>query len=202
MKHIVAVLVVFSIVGCSTNNKNYQIIKDVDRNGLGELRDVEVLLNQKITIRELEKIGGSVLNKKAGFDRTWIYYFLEGEPERAWASTHANPELEVLILGSTIVQDSLMIENIVNHAPGEMVSVWKAGSDLMGTHYVLSKSNNQLLFSSFFKDGSQLTDTISFDGDKFDMGSGEFGVIEDDGNLSFHSYEDGLFAKLKHVEKL
>ena len=184
----------------SVNMIDHELIKDEDRYGRGQIRDMEILLKNKVTEEELYQLGNHLLSDKQDYERVWMFYYIEGDTSRAWATTHVDPEFELNFLGSTIEQDSLMRENLATKTPGNIIGAWKGQSDLMGWHCSLSKRDNVILFSWFFNNGSHSTDTVSITNNKFDMNSDKYGIIEDDGSLTFHSHIDGPFSILEKLD--
>ena len=165
-------------------------------------RTVEVALKEKLTNQQLESIATTIY--KDGFERTFISYKIEGDTSSIkWAVSNYDPYLDINIIGSTKEEDSLMAQNAKYKTPGELLSAWKGENDMLGSIYALSKKNDNILFTQFWKDGGILTDTIVFEGDTFDMGNEEYGQIYDDGSLGFYSYEHNRkFAHLKHIHHL
>nr|WP_299067064.1 hypothetical protein [uncultured Allomuricauda sp.] len=179
---------------------DYEIIEDSDRYSRGQIRDMKIQLKQKIHKNELEKLGNYLSINKEGHETIWMFYFIEGDSSRAWASTHVNPKLEAVILGSSIEQDSLMLYNLLTKSPGKILSAWKGQSDLMGWHFSLSEQENNVLFSTFFNDGFHKTDTISLLNNKFKMENDEFAIIEKDGSLTFHSMDKSPYSVLNKLD--
>ena len=196
-------IIVAAIVGISQYDENlthYTIVKDDSKRDIKRM--VEVSLNKKLTKKQLESIAKDIF--KDGFKRTFISYKIEGESSSAkWATSNFNPDLDIYIIGSTKKEDSIMVQNAKFKTPGELLSAWKAESDIMGAMYSMSRENDIYLFTQFWKDGAIMTDTIKIDGQTFDMGHGEYGKVYDDGSLGFYDYEDNKkFAHLKHIKHL
>jgi hypothetical protein len=110
---IVAILFVFTcFTGCgsagnvdtATSLPTYSIISD-DEFGVGKIkREVAVRLEGKATESELTAIANVIKKKKSkSYERTNVHYYLPGmkQGEGAWATADFNPDLKVVIFGST-----------------------------------------------------------------------------------------------------
>jgi len=95
----------------SQNHKtsNLKIVEDIKKRNIK--RSVTVRLSTKVSKEALGKIAQNIRNAdKNKYKRTFILYYL---PEMeigmgAWATTHFNPQLKVLILGLSLEEEEAL----------------------------------------------------------------------------------------------
>lgn len=87
-------------------------------------RSVEVRIEDRITVAQLEKIARQIRQKRD--QKTFILYYLPGmeSGHGAWASTHFNPELQVIILGETVEEADVMSSSDIPDGAREVVGSW------------------------------------------------------------------------------
>lgn len=78
----------------------------------GKKRSVDIRINRRVSKKVLHLIALEVKNADSNsYDRTFIGYYLPGMKVNSgyWATTHANPNLEVKILGTTIEEEEVIL---------------------------------------------------------------------------------------------
>ena len=87
-------------------------------------RMVEVRLEGVITVEELKTIARQIRQERD--QRTFILYYLPGmeSGHGAWASTHFNPDLDVVILGETVDEAAKRASSNVPEEAREVAGAW------------------------------------------------------------------------------
>ena len=110
---LIAVLLSTTASSCSeptTPSAAYTISSDAQRNE--KKRQVVVLLDKRVPREELHLIAKEIKAKSSRpARRTFISYIIKNNPNAYWATTHFNPNLEVKLLGSDLVEWQLEIRN-------------------------------------------------------------------------------------------
>ena len=186
------------LIGCNNQKKgtvDYVIENDTHKQNIKRM--VDVRLSKKIDLKNIENIWKSIYEND--YDRT---FKIKGDSSSlSWAVSEFNPEYKAEIIGTTSKQDSLMYHNLKYNTIGSLISAWKGNNDMLGSIYAISKTDTEILFSQFSYGELISTDTIVFNGNKFDMNDGEYAMIYKDGSMGFYAVEDdGKFAHLKFIK--
>ncbi|GEM_PF-5924921 len=137
----------------SEQEVKYKILSD-EKQGI-EKRTVNVLLDERITEQQLEKLAYKIqkMNSET-FKRTFIMYEVKGvNMNMAWATTHFNPNLEVKLLEPNITP--VNVNNIQDHLeqlgfkPIEIVDSTDS-EDNPKKIYIFEKGSSQLEVSESF----------------------------------------------------
>ncbi len=178
--------------------------KDVIR---GIKRALEVRLSGKVSKERLEAIAMELKSSDgSSYDRTFIGYYIPGmkSGERAWATTHFNPRLEVRILGLSMEDESRLLK-----APSDpsraVIGVWI--DEVFGRKVTVFYKNGKLFMEDAFGDDSksekEIIETKSPFGRRFDATkkskSGDHWVIDVDKNLQLKD-DEGLFSTSRMVK--
>lgn len=180
----------------------YDIIKDEKTKRIK--RSVDVVLNERVTERELREIAEDIYLD--GFKRTFILYSIASEDQKtgtSWASTHFNPKLEVKILGSTI-EEHAALKSLKSKKDGDVFGSWLAN---IGIEYRVSfyKENGVSMVRMAFSDGSSLEDPLKnsvVNGEKryytdSSKQKDEYYVIDKNGGLQFWNRDGNWYTAPK-----
>jgi hypothetical protein len=172
-------------------------------------RSLDVRLNKKVSEQTLRAIALKLKAQDSrAYDRTFIAYYLPGMTvgAGAWATTHFDPNLEVLILGLTAEDENKLVAQ-PEPANREIIGRWLDESPFVGSRITLFREEGKLFIEQMFKDGSsfkkKLVERKSPLGRRFDKveGSraGDHWVLGSSGNLQVRD-NDGLIATAKKIE--
>ncbi|KAF1073317.1 hypothetical protein [Halodesulfovibrio sp. MK-HDV] len=152
---------------------NYRI---VDEEMLGTAkRQVDVLLDERISEEELRAIAKKIKASAGTFDRTFIGYVIKGEKSSPyWATTHYNPDLKVVVLGGTKKEIQRLKATSLNEE-GEIIGSWLAtnGYACTMTAYMF---NGKAFIKLVYADGSN--------------GKYEYKLTKENGKLRFEKPND------------
>jgi hypothetical protein len=162
----------------------YSIISD-DFSGIK--RSVDVRLVEKVSKNDLQGIGEKI-HAMASFDRTFISYYLPHQRpgEGAWATTHFDPHIEVVILGFEAEhpnKESLPFDK-------DRIGQWEY-SNAGGRIYTLSRLGSGFLLNIQYQDGSSIDEGVSAvrEGGRVIIRSlepshtGDYKILDEDKNL-------------------
>lgn len=120
-------------------------------------RTVEVTLPVPLNPDELTRLAKHL--HKPGYERTFMLYVLPGmtPAQGAWATSHFNPTLDVIIMGAT--PDEIEAWGPVQDREGqETVGAWMEQG--MGRRLTLYGAGRTYTLTTLFKDGSSMDDTL------------------------------------------
>ncbi len=160
-------------------------------------RSLTVRLNKRVSEQVLRAIALHLKDlDRRTYDRTFITYYLPGmDPnDRAWATTHFNPDLEVLILGSTTGQK----RNLATQpypADRQIIGSWL--DELMESRVTFFRDGDKIFMERMFTSGSSRIEEVAerdgWSGRRFDKiegpSDGDHYVIDSDGNLQIRDNE-------------
>lgn len=180
----------------------YKILKAVPNNALSKV-NIDVELTHKTSKEELTEIAREIKSEWSGKKMVWIFYFIKGDTENAWAISHFKPELEVEILGATNDQTAKMKEAKVD---GQIIGKWEDKRS-MGLGLITIYEKESKLFTKFnFANGQSMEEeTIKkkYQGlDRYEAKDNphkEFQVVEKNGNLGMYG-QDGKFTEAVKVK--
>ncbi len=185
---------------------NYTVI---EKTNLGQVKgSISIRLEKKVSKDSLRKLALKLREiQPRKYDRLFITYYLPNMKPGfgAWASTHFNPDLKVVILGLTIEEESVLI-NESKTPLGEIIGEWIDESPYAGSKYALIKKNKKIIMVRKFADGSHSeiemiqknqSGRIRFERKK--KIHDDYFLIERDGSLG--SYDDlGLISKMRIIK--
>ncbi len=173
----------------------------------GIKRSLVVRLNKKISENALRAIALKLKSQETqDYQRTFITYYLPGMKidAGAWATTHFNPNLEVLILG-VAVEEEKQLANGLTQDGREIVGSWIDETPGVAGRITIFREARKLYIETRFKDGSNLKEELiekkSGERRRFDKLEGsEFGdhwIIDSNGNLQVRDNEGLIRTALK-----
>ncbi|WDP87536.1 MAG: DUF2971 domain-containing protein [Desulfobacter sp.] len=168
---------------------------------------IEIQLQEKITEKQLQKIGSDL--KKKLFrraDKVFMSYFLPEDMNGAetWATTHCElGDFKIQILGFSLEQEIELIKSFKADTRN-IVGRWLDPSPFSNHGLILFKENGSFLLERKFSDGSNsikvLKPSETNGGIRYDEiednTHGEYFIVDDDGYLHYFSKEEE-FMKLK-----
>jgi len=129
----------------------------IEKSNLGTHKcSINIRLENKVTKDFLHKLAKHLKDSEPQkYDRFFIAYLLPGMKPGAgaWATSHFNPELEVLILGTTIEEEKALRQTPKPLSDG-LIGEWLDESPFIGAKYTLLKRGGKILMLRKFKDGS------------------------------------------------
>ncbi len=187
------------------NYAAYSIVEDSDF--LHFKRSVIVRLNEKVSKQTLRAIAVDLKKMtRKNYEKTFIAYYLPGMKigAGAWATTHFEPNLKVLILGLTLEEEKALTQEPTSSSR-DTIGAW-IDHGQCGSTVTLYRENEKLYLKTKYYDGSGSTDEvikkISASGTKLTEKNGnphgEYFIIDKNGDL--HAGDrDGLFLKYKKL---
>lgn len=166
---------------------------------------LSVILDSKITKKELEKLGNELKTKLfRSAERVYIFYYLKTDlmKNHAWGLTHFEKSKKTIeINGITQEIEALFNEHILNDNR-LVIGHWIDEFNLISL-LTIYKENDKIFTEILFKDKSKLTKeqvvTIIKDGVKYQDiydNHGEYIIVDKKGLLNYYS-EDGIFNKIE-----
>lgn len=178
----------------------YTIVKDNSNEALGK-NEVEVEINKKLTIDQIATLADRIYESKPLQRRFYIFYFLEKykKGDHAWAISHFDPNLEIEILGSSMLQDSTS-GKIVANFKGDIVGKWYE-RDYTNSTYILYKLNSKKFMKTVFKDGEEMDEELiekkvptGLRLDPKEKTNGEYYILSNKDILEFYDEENKKFT--------
>lgn len=162
-------------------------------------RNVEVLLAERVSEEQLESLASHLYEDRPG--NTFIGYYIEGEGDYAyWATTHYNPDLNVLILGSNNEQERLLGDT-ANNTEGDVIGRWRVSRGYNSVITIIENNGEKRLIQRF-QDGSEMDNPIQEQNvdsqtrltDGIGESNGEYYIIGEDGRLQFWSNNGNYYT--------
>ncbi len=173
-------------------------------------RSLDIRLNKKVSEETLKKIA---LHLKASdsvaYERTFITYYLDDMKvgSGAWATTHFNPNLKVVVQGLTVEQEAKVLGASAEKADGdrEIIGSWLDETLYAGNKATMYSKKGKLFLERVYSDGSSGSTelkTKKVRGEKryIEVGNehGEYYLINGEGNLQVFD-GDGLISTAKKI---
>ncbi len=171
-------------------------------------RSLVVRLNKKVSERTLRALALKLKSQDSrNYERTFIVYYLPGMKvgAGAWATTHFDPDLDVLILGLTAKQEEALRQQ-PDDPSREIIGSWIDDRMYVGNRTTIFRQDGKLFMENTYADGSsgkkEIVAKPSVSGKKFedkeDKGFGDFYLIDSRGNLQLRD-QDGLISTAKKI---
>lgn len=177
-------------------------------------RSVDIRLSRKVSEDVLRSLAFKIkqLHSKT-YDRTFICYYLPGMEvdSGAWATTHFNPDLEVRVLGASLEQEQVFIEQAMSPSK-DVIGTWLyniLGAPDFNRTFTIYGQDNKLYLKTMYTDGSGGTELIyekSHSKGRFFQTkkqaastSGEYFLIDKQGDLQYCDNE-GSFAVAEEIK--
>ena len=207
-------LILFIFVGMNTpvsEEKNttetvisepvYKIISD--ENFGTEKRTVDVLLDERVSEQQLEKLANKIQKMNSEkFKRTFIMYRIQGEKSiAAWATTHFDPDLKIDFIGLDAENYKTLI-NKNRQVDGKKIGEWYSTGGYEHV-VVIFKKDGQYFENNYFVDGSAnpVPKKLKFDNGKYiypDTDENWHFVVNDAGDLEYWG-ENGNSTTAKKI---
>lgn len=171
----------------------YKIISDTHYHHYK--RTVEVRLSDRISEAELTAIAKKIKSMDTSiYERTFITYYLPDMKvgHGAWATSHYDPELKVLILGSTKEQNVKMAAAAKKKkVERDVIGTWFYEAPYISQTIVLFRKGSKIFMEVTYNDGSSGIDEMIENkiskGTRYqEIGTGEgvdYFIINSEGNL-------------------
>lgn len=204
----------------STSQQKYGLIpedftyKIVRKNIVPNIkRSLTVRINKKISKEALRTIAMKLkLLDKRQYKRTFIAYYLPDMEigTTAWATTHFEPDLRIIIYRATIEQEKFL-KQISEDISGKIIGIWFDESPGGGLRITIYSKDGKLFMRNTFHDGSyyekelvkresplgQGFEKIDESTDKYT--ADDHFVIDSNGNLQIRD-KRGLIATAKKIK--
>ncbi len=175
----------------------------------GIKRSLEVTLDQRITEDVLRALAHKLKNEDPNeYERTFILYYLKDikNPVAAWATTHFNPDLKVVIMGLTVEDEKSLLEAPVD-TEHDKIGRWLDDSPYAGGIITIYRDNGKYIYEQKFTDGSVMTKELverpSPLGRRFNLKEETYAndhfVIDRNGTLQFRD-DEGLITTANKLE--
>lgn len=166
-----------------------------------EKNQLEVEINQKLTEGQLATLAEELYNTKDKQRRFYIFYNLKDNENTlmAWATSHFDPELEIVINGSTSTEDNKML-NEAQKVQGNIIGIFNE-KDYTFSLYTIYEHNGKTFIKTSFKDGESMDNEVekvsSKNGIRYnykeDVSQGEYFILNND-VLEFYNSENKMFT--------
>ena len=182
----------------------YRITKDESLSNIK--RSVSVILEEKVDRETLIKIAKNIkTNSTQHYERTFIMYHIKGMniDDIAWATSHFNPELKIVINGTTIEEDLSIKPDIDIPKKSKLIGKWIDNRPYNEGPIVIYKNKRTYFIEKIYRDGSRSKTKLNrakiSTGTKFtpigDEGNGDYWIINKQKNLEIWDSE-GLIATI------
>lgn len=178
----------------------YEIVKEKTM-GTSK-RQVDVVLNERVSELELKALAKEIKSSSKSYGRTFIFYSIKGENSpTAWATTHYNPGLKVVILNGAKAEVQQM-KAAPSDIEGEVIGSWLSNNGYTCT-MTAYKANGKVFIKSAFGDGSTSKEEYALivEGDKRKLERpndfGEYYMIAPNGDLEFWSKNGNYYTANK-----
>lgn len=174
-------------------------------------RSVVVILEEKLSNDELKQLAKKIKkNDPSNYQRTFIVYHLKGEGKNggAWATTHFNPNLEVIVHGLSKEEEAILAKPAASKIDRKILGVWLNDRPGIGSKMTIfySKEGKLYLETSYPDGSSGKNEMIELESDKGkrieSKGGNDFGeyfIINKENRLEFWS-ENGNYYTAKQIE--
>lgn len=178
----------------------YKIVKEKTMGNIK--RQVDVVLNERVSELELKALAKEIKASSRSYDRLFIFYSIKGESSiTAWATTHYNPDLKVVILNGTKVEVQQM-KTAPADVEGEVFGRWLSTNGYTCT-MTAYKVNGKVFVKSVYGDGSEskveytLTNINGKQRLEKPNDFGEYYMIAPNGDLEFWSKNGNYYTANK-----
>jgi len=170
-------------------------------------RSLDILLKEKITIKQLEKLAYYILKQYPNkVDKTFILYYLDGD-KYPWASTHFDPKLKINILGVSYQDEKIFL--VKQHISSQQeIGKWE---DTRNGRLIRLYIENNILKSEIMKNGTlyilEMHQYYNKNGiikfiEKFRINNelGEYYLLTQDKKLQYWSKMSGNYYTAKKIQ--
>ena len=189
-----------SVSAKSFQGVSYTIIK---KSNLGSIKSsIDIRLEKKVSKNYLQKLALKLRKAEPRkYDRMFITYYLPDMTlgAGAWATSHFNPNLKVIIFGTTIEEEKALMSK-PKVSSGKIIGEWI--DDYVGAKYTLLKKNGKTIMICKYKDGSSSEEEmiqrkqsgkLRFE-EKEGNNFGEYYLIESSGRLAIYDNLGLIFS--------
>lgn len=175
-------------------------------------RSMDIRLNRKVSEEILRRIAQRLkASDSTSYERTFIAYYLEGMivDNGAWATTHFNPDLKVVIQGLTFEQEAKILGPSAEKPEKnkKIISRWLDETMFAGNKATMYSKKGKLFLERLYSDGSSGVTrlrTKKVKGKKrfIEVGNehGEYYLINGAGDLQSFD-RDGLISTAKKIKQ-
>lgn len=224
VKYVLAIIVLFTTIihGLGNDQKNEQVMAipdDVSYSVIKESTVHNFIINRRtLTVRLNKEMSKTTLRALAlklksqdsrNYDQTFMMYYLPGMKVGtiAWATTHFNPNLEVVIMGFTIEEKKKLLNE---RAPEDcyVIGRWLDETPYLGSRITIFRKDGLLFIEHVFADGSSSKERIKERAvlmriKRFEPAEasryGEHWILNANGNLEVHDNK-GLISTAKRID--
>ncbi|MFR9596801.1 MAG: hypothetical protein SNH79_04385 [Rikenellaceae bacterium] len=166
-----------------------------------EKNEVHVSINSYLTTGQIATLAEMIYKELPKQRRSYIFY-KKGASNDVWATSHYDPELEINILGTNIVESTTTTSTI--DLEGDVIGRWK--TDKSGFTVYLTETSNGKRFATFaYNFGDPIQEEVKCEklsnGLKFSHPNnhGEYYIIYKNGNLGLYS-NNGKYDEAIKIE--
>ncbi|MBF2710021.1 hypothetical protein [Flavobacterium soyangense] len=182
-------------------NFSYDIIKD-ESNEVLEKNQLYVELSGKLTEGQIATLAEELFNSKKEERRFYMFYQLKGVENNvsSWATSHFDPELEIVITGSTTAED-VNKDKLSEKIEGEVIGKWDENKYTF-SNLIIYKKGNKTFIKTVFKNGQtsdvELEESKTEKGIRFDYKdggyNGEYFILNNENRLELYNSENKNFT--------
>jgi len=185
---------------------NYTIIK---KRHFGNIKaTIDIRLERKVSEDFLKKLASKIReDEPKKFDRIFLSYYLPNMTygAGAWATTHFETNLKVKILGTTIKEEGILLNEPKKILYDEIIGEWFDDSPYVAGKYTFIKKSGKIFMirklNKGRKKGTKIemiqknqSGRIRFEEKKKRNDSGEYYLIEKNGNMSVYDNAGHIFT--------
>jgi hypothetical protein len=179
----------------------YNVLKD-ESNEVLEKNQLEVEISEKLTEGQIATLSEKLYDSKNEQRRFYIFYKLKGAENiaAAWATSHFDPELEIVIIGSTTAED-VNKDKLSEKIDGEVIGKWDENKYTF-SNLIIYKKDNKAFIKTVFKNGQtsdeELEESKTEKGIRYDYKgggyNGEYFILNKENGLELYNSENKNFT--------
>jgi len=182
-----------SITNSNEKLPSYQVINRTE-SALNKV-SFDIQLETKLSDSEIRQLATHLKSTVSDrVKRVFIVYYLPDMQigSGAWATSHFTPDLEIKILGMTEGEAEDLLKRAEGEDDSSQLGRWVDNRPYVSSIILLIEQDGQIHLHQYFQDGSELIESVTINGDRYLLESGEYLRINRDGKLEWYDSE-GLF---------
>ena len=160
--------------------------------------NANVLLSRKVDEAQLKELGMQIRDSIAGYQRTYLFFYLDGMKvgSGAWATAQYAPDEEIRVLGATQAEEDSSKSKL--RVDGQLIGKWY-DEQRSSSGLALYERDGKCFLKRVYKGGTPSTTRFVRTGNTFkpkeETGLGEYFVLQEDGTLGFVNDEGTVFGQ-------
>ena len=162
-----------------------------------------IRVQEQLTEDQLREVAQQIKKDNNSYERLFIFYLLPDMEmgSGAWAISHFNPNLEIVIMGATKEQEEQLKNEITDSE--DIIGKWFCGYAGLEHSIIFEKKEDKIIAKLKFKDRSSMEEIlIKKPNGRFDIKgneNGEYYILNSSGDLELWDTQ-GKFTTAKKIE--